>query len=112
MQPSPSLVHVLPFILSYMAQITNPLSVVALCNAIIWYLLEKHSDFPESDKTSIPEDEASMSDSETKTYDAESSSDDELEELLERVTVRKDKLNMKLTALAERVAFWEKRSNR
>ena len=42
-------------------------------------------------------------------YDSSSSSEDELEELVERVNIRKDQLNSKMKALAERVVFWEKR---
>jgi len=44
-------------------------------------------------------------------YDTNSSSEDELEELVERVNARKEQLNMKIKSLEERVAFWEEKDD-
>lgn len=75
------------------------------------FLSEKHSDFPESDKKPNSADEAALNEGEAKTFNSDSSSEDELEELLERVSSRKDQLNVKLKTLTDRVAFWEKRAD-
>ena len=70
---------------------------------------EKQFDTPESDKKSDHEDEASLDKDGVENYDSNSSSEDELEDLVERVKIRKEGLNMKINELIERVSFWEKR---
>jgi len=72
---------------------------------------EKKFDSPESEKKSDPEDESSLKRDVNDNYDTNSSSEDELEELVERVNARKEQLNMKIKSLEERVAFWEEKDD-